>query len=306
MSEKSIIDFWGIGAQKAGTSWLFYYLSRIPEFDIPPYKELHYFDRDPKYPSPNRLSKTKLVHRLFEARYLRKAYWAISSAIKRGDRKELNFYLKWYFSNLSDEWYLSLFRPYTGITGEITPSYSMLNREDIKRMYNLSPSAKLILMVRNPVDRAWSHFRHTKKGQKDFRIEQTTVDQIIEFLESDDQLQRSDYLQTLDNYSAVFPRDQILIGFYDAIIENPGKLLKEITQFLGVEEIEEIKSSKVVHKSIELDCPVEVKAYLQEKYHDQIREMAERFGGYFSKWYNDTYEEKFQNGDQITPVQKLV
>ena len=47
MKEQTPINFWGIGAQKAGTSWLYYNLSKTPGFAIPPVIELHYFDQIP-------------------------------------------------------------------------------------------------------------------------------------------------------------------------------------------------------------------------------------------------------------------
>ncbi len=288
MKQHSTIHFWGIGAQKAGTSWLFHYLSKIPEFDIPPFKELHYFDRSPEYPSPSRLSRTKLSERLTKKLYLKKAYWAISRALGKGDFRSVKFYFKWFFSNYSDEWYLSLFDQYKGITGEITPSYSMLKKEDIAKMYAMSPNAKLILMVRNPVDRAWSHYRHTKRAEKNFQLENESPEDIINFFESDDQSLRSDYMRTLENYSHVFPKEQILIGFYDAIIEDPSGLLLGITKFFGVDSIPEIES-KVVHKSIEVDCPDEVYEYLKQKYFLQIKGLADKYGGYFSKWHHDLY-----------------
>lgn len=161
--KKSIINFWGIGAQKSGTSWLFYNLGRLPDFDLPPIRELHYFDQGKKYPSPDFLFQTRLIDRMKNKAYLREAIERIASSIGKGRIKDTRFYLKWYGADYNDNWYLSLFRHFKGITGEITPSYSMLKKVDIQKMYALSPDAKLILMLRNPIDRAWSHYRHIKK-----------------------------------------------------------------------------------------------------------------------------------------------
>ena len=45
------IDFIGIGAQKAGTTWLYHSLKNIPEFDLPYVKEINYFSRSSEYGS---------------------------------------------------------------------------------------------------------------------------------------------------------------------------------------------------------------------------------------------------------------
>ena len=58
------IDFLGIGVQKSATSWLFKNLKNHPDIWMPPRKELHYFDRDLKYPSPDFLASDKYEDRL--------------------------------------------------------------------------------------------------------------------------------------------------------------------------------------------------------------------------------------------------
>lgn len=308
MKNQTIINFWGIGAQKAGTSWLYYNLSKTPGFAIPPVKEFHYFDRDTKYHSPNFLSKTKVRDRIISVPYLKKAGRSIGSSLLKGKSRNMVFSLKWYFSDYSDEWYKSIFNLFEGVKGEITPSYSMLSKEDISRMYAMAPDAKLVFMLRNPIDRAWSHFRHIKKRIKGFTLDGVEEQEIIDFMKSEGQELRSNYIRTLENFTSVFPKEQILIGFYDAIIEAPEQLLQEVIQFITLESesAEEFKNSeseddgatkKVVNKSIELDCPPAVLALLKEKYHDMILNLANQYGGYFNKWYFETYNKPSENKD---------
>ena len=59
-----MIDFIGVGVQKSGTAWLYSRLSELPEFSLTPEKEIHYFDRDVKYPSPDNLSESSLLKRM--------------------------------------------------------------------------------------------------------------------------------------------------------------------------------------------------------------------------------------------------
>jgi len=306
MKNKTPINFWGIGAQKAGTTWLYYNLSKTDGFLIPPVKEFHYFDRDIKYPSPNFLSETRVKDRITSLPFLIKAGKSILKSLLKGKFKNVGFFLKWYFSDYNDEWYKSLFAHYNGTKGEITPAYTMLSKEDISRMYAVAPNAKLVLMLRNPVDRAWSHFRHIKKRIKGFSLDDVEVKEILAFMQSEGQELRSDYARTIKNYTSVFPKEQLLIGFFDAIIDNPEQLLEEIINFLTdtqtVEKSSGIKNededtllNKVVNKSIELDCPPEVLALLKEKYHDMMLDLANQYGGYFNKWYYETYEKSSEN-----------
>ena len=73
-SQKSI-NFIGIGAQKAGTTWLYARLNELSEFSLLPHKELHYFDRSVVYPSPNTFSESKLSNRIKDINWLRNSFF---------------------------------------------------------------------------------------------------------------------------------------------------------------------------------------------------------------------------------------
>jgi hypothetical protein len=317
MKSETVINFWGIGAQKAGTSWLYYNLSKSPGFAIPPVKEFHYFDRDVKYPSPNHLAITKTRDRVVDANYVYKGIRSVAGATITGKIKKAKFYYKWHFLDYGDEWYKSIFDIYNGVKGEITPAYSMLKKEDIERMYAIAPDAKLIFMVRNPVDRAWSHFRHENKRIPGFSLDDVTEQELIEFMKTEGQELRSNYVRTIKNFTSVFPKEQLLIGFYDAIIEAPEQLLNEVIQFIlpnsesdvlkeKSQQDKESSLNKIVNKSIELDCPPKILEILKDKYHDMILELATNYGGYFAKWYQDTYDKKIDDNEIVVSPTILV
>lgn len=107
-----------IGAQKAGTSSLYYYLSQHPELLVPETKELHYFDT--LEPTPKRD-------------------------------------------------YLKLFPKSYGTTKqsfEATPRY-MYYPGTAKKIYDFNPGMKFIIMLRNPVNRAYSAWNMYREMAKD-------------------------------------------------------------------------------------------------------------------------------------------
>ena len=294
LSKVEKMDFIIIGAQKAGTSWLYKQLARLPDFTLPPIKELHYFDRSPIYPSSNKLSETYLRNRLLDNEWVKNAINVVSSSIEAERIKYAEWHTKWFFSNYDDNWYLSLFDALEGFTGDITPSYSFLEEKDIQKMYNLVPNAKLILILRNPIDRAWSHYRFNTRKIENNSVENNSVEDIIDFINSDEQELRSDYHRTINNYSKIFPKEQILICFYDALNDNSFELLSQIVEFIGgnpenVSKLPDLfKRFKISPK---IDCPVEVEAYLKSKYYQQIKVLSEKHGGYFIKWLEEKYNE---------------
>lgn len=302
------IDFLCIGAQKSGTSWLYKNLQEIKEFSLPQVKEIHYFDRDSQYPSP---TKKSFIKRISNPKHVIKALGSILKSILQGKIDKAKFVFKWNFAReYNDNWYLSLFNNLEGYKGEITPSYSILNLEDIKEMHKLLPGVKLVLMLRNPIERAWSHYRSDINDK--FRVDVNNINsiEIIEFMKTDGQVLRSNYLRTIKNYLEVFEEDQILIGFYDAIKNCPEDLIKDIINHicgensidishLNLNEITSISRNKI-------DCPKEVLEYLKEVNYYQIKELSDEYGGYFTKWYNELYtEDKLNKHNKIPSTIKL-
>jgi Sulfotransferase family len=154
-------DFIGIGAQKAGTTWLGHNLQLHPDVWMPRNRELHYFDdriNEPKNPISRLYGKMTgkgHVHR----RWRRQVRGRLRSHSNRLPGQDLLWDLRYYTGAPGDRWYASLFEPGRGkMKGEITPAYSTLRLDDVAYVHDLVPEAKIIFMMRNPIERAWSQF----------------------------------------------------------------------------------------------------------------------------------------------------
>ena len=121
-----------------------------------------------------------------------------------------------------------------GVVGEITPAYSTLGRESVARVYNLVPEAKLIFMMRNPIERAWSQavMQFDKSGkQPKGSVRERKLQRNFE---SEGSRVRTDYLRTLEAWESYYPEDQIFAGFLEDISFFPAELLGRVYEFLGV------------------------------------------------------------------------
>jgi Sulfotransferase domain. len=228
--------FIGIGAQHAGTSWLHECLKKHPQLWLPPEKELHYFDRSPKYPSPSHLAPDQPLLRFLGNDAGNKLFKLRVKAVVKDNLNNpdvLSWYLKYFLLPASDQWYLSLFERGRGkIAGECSPSYAMLELEDVQKIGRLLPNIKVIFILRNPIDRTWSQFRHRiRLRQIDPNI---SLKEFKEWTDLPSVASRSNYLKTLSIWSSVFKEEQIYIGFYDQISSEPQKFLAGVLDFLGV------------------------------------------------------------------------
>lgn len=287
-NKEEVVDFIGVGVQKAGTGWLNNRLDELPDISVSPIKEIHYFDRSPQYPSPNTHTINTIVEKLTTYSWLKRFYKRLILPILKGNTNDLNWKIHYYFKKPTDEWYKSLFEKLDGISGEITPSYSILSVNDLKKIKKLFPSVRIILLLRDPIDRTWSHYRYTNKP-KAFN----NTARIKRFINSKEQAMRSDYISIINNYRSVFNEEQLYISFYDRIIEEPENLLSEIVSFIGGNPYNIANYCKLSAKrnvSADGEIPDKILMLLRAKYKPCIEKMAKEFGSYPEKWRKKHYD----------------
>lgn len=186
------IDFLIIGAEKSGTTWLADRLRQHPGIFIPPEKELFYFNE-----------------RFFESPELP------------------NF-------NASQPlaWYLAFFVDAAPgqLKGEASPAY-LWDEAAPRRIAGFDSSLKLIAVLRDPVDRAFSQYLYfIQRGL----LARESFEQALE--KRPDFLTRGLYAAQLSRFTALFPGDQIRAAFFDDLQSDPAGFLRGIQQFLGVPE----------------------------------------------------------------------
>jgi hypothetical protein len=298
MSRGRYPDFLGIGAAKSGTSWLDVNLRAHPELWLPPEKELHYFDhkvklhdrprwarfRDPDGPAKHwrRQLRRRLAARR-SARSMRGVGWDLRFFLGRGD----------------DAWYASLFAPAGGrVAGEVTPGYAVLKPHQVEHVADLIPDARIIFLIRNPIERAWSH-----AGMYVHRTSEGPADRAFLHLEGEYSQSRSSYQETLRSWRAYYPDDRIFLGFLEDVYFHPEALLRRIYAFLGVDhEYTSPFPHEKVHRG-STTLPSAAARRLAELYTVLIDDLDETFGGYATWWRfcRDRLLVDGPDGDLVSP-----
>lgn len=181
-----MLHFLGIGAQKAGTTWLYQLLSKHPQVRFPANKEVHFWDRRDLDALP---------------------------------------------------WYQGLFDASDGSdirNGEITPSYAMLGRKRIEAIHTLFPALRLLYLIRNPIDRAWSASLMAV-SRAEMTVDEASDSWFADHFRSQGSLGRGDYLSCIRSWTSIYPRDQLLIERYESIQNEPRELLRRVAAHLGID-----------------------------------------------------------------------
>lgn len=288
-SAAHVVHFLCIGAHKAGTTWLWSILRTHPHIWTAPLKELHYFDRSLRYLSSSILAADNLFERLLSraphnCALRRDCRTQLGRAIRAGDWPAARWYARYYLGARDDEWYLSLFAEGgKRVRGEITPAYSMLDPPDVARVQRVLPDAKIIFLLRNPIERAWSHIRFETMQGRFHGLED--LNRVRELIEHPGVIRRGDYVRTLELWESKFPPAQMFIGFFDELVAQPKHLLDKILAFLGLESgTLHLAHNRRINASGALEMPAEVRVYLAKKYLPDLEKLGQRFGGHAERW----------------------
>ena len=271
-------DFLCIGAPRSGTTWLYENLKQHPEIWLTPVKEIHFFNYYLDNPSPLRACFNKWS-------WHRKLIGSIGQSLAPLDISGLKWSINYFFKPYTVEWYASIFEPGRDKkTGDFTPAYSTLDLNLVAYVHKLMPHAKIIFLMRNPIDRAWSQVGLLSRKR---RINLDDEEEIITLFKSQYSILRGNYLRTIRNWKTYYPDEQFFIGFFEEIPECPEELLLRLYRFLGIIASRGLIPETVRKKYNYLlgpSIPQKVAACLADMYYEDIKALHKIFGGYTGNW----------------------
>jgi hypothetical protein len=149
--------------------------------------------------------------------------------------KETNFFTREDYMDSLD-WYENCFADRPGMRGEASPAYSNFPRRKHvpQRIRALVPDVKLIYLVRDPIERAESHYFHKYFNRTESRPIEQAFAQITDPLD-DPYIRGSTYGLQLEQYLEVFERSQILIVDNRDLKHERDATMSSVFSFLGIE-----------------------------------------------------------------------
>ncbi len=192
-------NFLIIGVQKSGTTSIYNYLKAHPQVFMSTVKETDFFERDWENEPPERQARKR------------------NGVITLADYSRL-------FDGVTDEI----------AVGEASPNYLLHYKVSAERIRQQIPDAKLIAILRNPVQRAYSDYlmnvrdaigkSHTSLGE-----------QVKTRGESSYVLLKGRYYEQIKQFMTVFGPDQVKVFLYDDLRQDARGLMQEMYGFLGVD-----------------------------------------------------------------------
>jgi hypothetical protein len=247
-------DFLILGAQRAGTSALYTYLREHPAVGGPAWKEVGFFD----------------------VRY------------DRGER--------WYRGHFPTALQARSVRRRLGtdlIVGEASPSYVFHPRAP-ERVAALLPDVRLIVLLRDPVDRALSHYHHeVDLGRESLPFEEALEREEErmrgEWARLDDPsyfsyawwnhtyFSRGCYADQLERWLAVFSRERLLVLVSEEFFADPGATYRRVLEFIGATP-HELESYPPVFAREYTEMNAATRRALATRYAEPNRRLSELLG----------------------------
>lgn len=209
---RTLPDFLIIGAQRCGTTSLYRYLIGHPCVAPAFRKEVHFFEKN----------------------FVKGVDW-----------------YREHFPSLFFRQYVRTVRRQEFVTGEASVYY-IFHPLASRRVFETIPGVKLIALLRNPVDRAYSHYQHeVRKGRETLSFEEA-IEREPERLTGERErmladerydsfnvryhsyLTRGLYADQLENWLTLFPRDRLLVIRSEDFFADPAAVLAQTLGFLGL------------------------------------------------------------------------
>lgn len=243
------LDFAIVGAQKAGTTALHHFLSKHPKIIFGKVKELHYFDDDTMFDSKNREINNRNLSKLFER----------FQCSKKGVLK-----------------------------GDATP-ITMFYPNAIERLGNHNPKIKVICILRNPVDRAYSNWKmEVSRNREELSFEEAILQESKrvadkETLRTFSYFERGLYCRQIRNLITSFGYENCLFLKHEDLLNDHNKTLDEVFNFLSLESLR-VEKQKIHESSSDQKMTLQTRSKLKELYFDEIQEIEKILNWDLATW----------------------
>ncbi len=231
--------------------------------------------------------------------------------VQKGGTTALDFYLRQhpnismakqkevhYFDNDSNfdeipnyDSYHQYFENNDKIKGEATPIYIYWNMA-IKRIWEYNPKIKIIVILRNPIERAYSHWNMERSRNADnLPFYKAIINENKRYKEVLPErhrvysyIDRGFYSEQLRNIYRYFDNSQVMVVKNEDLKNNPLNLLNQVCNFLGVAQFESIDRQNIHSKEYENPIDIESFEYLRDIFVLEIEMASKMLGWDCTNW----------------------
>ena len=263
----------GVGANKCATSWIFRYFLSLPEVAVSPLKEMRFFNakvRGPLVEDPDLFALKRVAFNFRQEGDVLENLRGRAAFQASVDRVKMVYDEGAYLDH-----FIRLAAAETKTFSDITPAYSAIGQEGFEyiKAYFATQDVrlKLFFVMRDPVDRLWSHLRYRDRHDAELDVRHTWSERI----DDAEMMAFCDYRSTVNSLEAVFPAEDLLFLFYEDLFSEAS--LKTLCAFADAGYQTPAVSAPVNETPLKVDIPGDARQVLQRRLEPQYAFCRERF-----------------------------
>jgi hypothetical protein len=275
-----------VGAMKAATSWLYAQLRALPAVVVSPLKEVHFFDA--RFPDNALMDADALAMARLRFHMAQPGDPVDNLRRRPAFQASLDRVRMIWDDDAYLEHFVGLARPETRLFADITPAYAVIGAEGFAFMRKLLAAqgmrVKILFVMRDPVERLWSHMRFLPQ----LRPATDPLRDWADLLCDPVTMARSDYRRTIEDLERVFPTEEILCLFYETLFDGGYADLCDALG-LGLGRQDPSQGARYNETQLKADLPPAGAQAFRRALDAQYMFCAERFGSNLPEaWRNRT------------------
>lgn len=270
-----------LGAQKAGTTWLWHYLRDHPQCAATPLKEIHFFG-----------GKSERLNRLLAetTRAIPDAKTPQERLLLEEKRDFINRALEVFAgeertAEVFEALVASAAKPGARVVAEFTPANCKLSLARLKQIADLPAAPKFVMTLRDPVDRLWSQIRMLARRQDRApdRMHAVAMDIMERFLDGQEDAvpTRHDYAGMLRRARNAIPPERLFVEFFETFFDQPR--IDAFCDFLGIDHrtarLDEPRAA-----GLEIPLPTEDRIRLRNRLAEHYAAVEKDLGTLPARW----------------------
>jgi len=168
--------------------------------------------------------------------------------------------------------------------GEKSARYCTMSPETIRRVRDLVPDARLILMTRDPVSRHWAHAKKFFAKRRLINPDQAVLSlprrKLMDFFKEMRPL--GEFSNIIANWTAVYPKDQLLVLSQEKTLASPERVIDAVLKHIGVTTDYDPESLKFLtrqrNRGPRIDMPDDIAEFLEEMFAGEREWLGAFFG----------------------------
>lgn len=249
------LDFIVAGTQKGGTSALHYHLEQHPNVTMAHGEEAHMIDHPRRHFFDD---EERFANEPVE-------YDILHEGIK--------------------------FKRHSLVTGSVTPIYTYW-KPAMERIRDYQPGIKLIILLRNPIDRAFSHWNmYRERKQESLGFLEAIAEEPKRMRAAaplqprrTSYLDRGFYFEQMERVFRFFPREQVHVIKFDDFRQRTAAVVNGVFDFLGVDPLPAVKNREQNRIPYDRKITREERQHLYNAYKEDIARLEELLGWDCSDW----------------------